>query len=214
LYGYNFTERVRKVLTLARDEAHARNHEYVGTEHILLGIVDEGGGVAVDALQNLRVDLSQIRVEMDKVVLSGKKNEPPRDDLPYTSRAKKVLELAMVEARDLNHNHVGTEHVMLGLIREEKGIAAQILNHLGVTLDSARQEVLRLMGAPPADGLTYAGSAVASLQSDSSAAPASLASGVTVDLRFANGAMIRRSFSEVADAITFLNGHAKKDPPG
>ncbi|MEP7382449.1 MAG: ATP-dependent Clp protease ATP-binding subunit [Gemmatimonadota bacterium] len=149
--GYNFTERVRKVLQMAREEAQRLHHEYVGTEHILLGLIREGEGVAAAVLQNLNVDLDEIQQKIEETVKKGKAAQTTGPDLPYTSRAKKVLELAMSEARELNHSYVGTEHLLLGLLREEKGIAAQVLSDAGVNLDAARAETLRLLGTemPP-----------------------------------------------------------------
>jgi ATP-dependent Clp protease ATP-binding subunit ClpC len=144
--GYNFTERVRKVLAMAREEAARLHHEYVGTEHILLGLIREGEGVAAAVLQNLNVDLDEIQQKIEETVKKGKAAQATGPDLPYTSRAKKVLELAMAEARELNHSYVGTEHLLLGLLREEKGIAAQVLTDTGVNLDAARAETLRLLG--------------------------------------------------------------------
>ena len=151
--GYNFTERVRKVLAMAREEAARLHHEYVGTEHILLGLIREGEGVAAAVLQNLSVDLEEIQQKIEDTVKKGKAAAATGPDLPYTSRAKKVLELAMSEARDLTHNYVGTEHLLLGLLREEKGIAAQVLTDAGINLDAARAETLRLLGTdmPPAN---------------------------------------------------------------
>src|SRR5690242_12052596 len=153
--GYNFTERVRKVLAMAREEAARLHHEYVGTEHILLGLIREGEGVAAAVLQNLSVDLDEIQQKIEETVKKGKAAQTTGPDLPYTSRAKKVLELAMSEARELNHSYVGTEHLLLGLLREEKGIAAQVLTDTGVNLDAARAETLRLLGTEmPAGGAT------------------------------------------------------------
>jgi ATP-dependent Clp protease ATP-binding subunit ClpC len=146
--GYNFTERVRKVLAMAREEAQRLHHEYVGTEHILLGLIREGEGVAAAALQNLQVDLDEIQQKIEEQVKKGRPAETSGPDLPYTSRAKKVLELAMSEARELDHSYVGTEHLLLGLMREEKGIAAQTLFALGMRLATVRAEVLRLLGNP------------------------------------------------------------------
>jgi ATP-dependent Clp protease ATP-binding subunit ClpC len=145
--GYNFTDRVRKVLQIAREEAARLHHEYVGTEHILLGLIREGEGVAAAVLTNLNVDLDEIQQRIEETVKKGKAPAPEGPDLPYTSRAKKVLELAMSEARELNHSYVGTEHLLLGLLREEKGIAAQVLTDSGVTLEQARAETLRLLGS-------------------------------------------------------------------
>ena len=151
--GYNFTDRVRKVLQMAREEAARLHHEYVGTEHILLGLIREGEGVAAAVLQNLNVDLEEVQQKIEETVKRGKAAAATGPDLPYTSRAKKVLELAMTEARELNHSYVGTEHLLLGLLREEKGIAAQVLNDAGVTLEQSRAETLRLLGSDlPAPG--------------------------------------------------------------
>ncbi len=145
--GYNFTDRVRKVLQMAREEAARLHHEYVGTEHILLGLIREGEGVAAAVLQNLNVDLEEIQQKIEETVKKGKAAAAAGPDLPYTSRAKKVLELAMTEARELNHSYVGTEHLLLGLLREEKGIAAQVLTDAGVNLEQSRAETLRLLGS-------------------------------------------------------------------
>jgi ATP-dependent Clp protease ATP-binding subunit ClpC len=145
--GYNFTDRVRKVLQMAREEAARLHHEYVGTEHILLGLIREGEGVAAAVLTNLSVDLEDIQQKIEETVKKGKAQAAAGPDLPYTSRAKKVLELAMSEARELNHSYVGTEHLLLGLLREEKGIAAQVLTDAGVNLEQARAETLRLLGS-------------------------------------------------------------------
>src|SRR3712207_2005708 len=144
--GYNFTERVRKVLAMAREETVPLRHEYVGTEHILLALTREGEGVVAAVLQNLGVSLDALRQAVEATVKKGKAATATGPDLPYTSRAKKVLELAMSEARELNHSYVGTEHLLLGLLREEKGIAAQVLTDAGVNLDAARAETLRLLG--------------------------------------------------------------------
>src|SRR5438067_502695 len=150
--GYNFTERVRKVLTMAREEAARLHHEYVGTEHILLGLIREGEGVAATVLQNLNVELEEIQQKIEETVKKGKAGQATGPDLPYTSRAKKVLELAMSEARELGHSYVGTEHLLLGLLREEKGIAAQVLTDAGVNLDAARAETLRILGTEMPQG--------------------------------------------------------------
>jgi len=150
--GYNFTDRVRKVLQMAREEAARLHHEYVGTEHILLGLIREGEGVAAAVLTNLNVDLDEIQQKIEETVKKGKAPTAAGPDLPYTSRAKKVLELAMSEARELNHSYVGTEHLLLGLLREEKGIAAQVLTDAGVNLEQARAETLRLLGSDVPSG--------------------------------------------------------------
>jgi ATP-dependent Clp protease ATP-binding subunit ClpA len=147
--GYNFTERVRKMLAMAREEAIALHHEYVGTEHILLGLIREGEGVASAVLVNLGIDAGQLGDRIKSVVRSGPSDKQVGPDLPYTSRAKKVLELSMGEARLLKHSYVGTEHLLLGLLAEQKGIAAQLLNDAGLTTEKAREETLRLLGTNP-----------------------------------------------------------------
>ena len=168
--GYNFTERVRKVLAMAREEAARLHHEYVGTEHILLGLIREGEGVAAAVLQNLSVDLDEIQQKIEETVKKGKAAAATGPDLPYTSRAKKVLELAMSEARELNHSYVGTEHLLLGLLREEKGIAAQVLTDAGINLDEARKETLRLLGTEMPQGGAATAGATASAGGPPSAA--------------------------------------------
>jgi ATP-dependent Clp protease ATP-binding subunit ClpA len=144
--GYNFTERVRKVLAMAREEAARLHHEYVGTEHILLGLIREGEGVAAAVLQNLSVDLDDIQQKIEETVKKGKAAQTTGPDLPYTSRAKKVLELAMSEARELSHSYVGTEHLLLGLLREQEGIGGRVLDSLGVALEDVRDQVRNLVG--------------------------------------------------------------------
>ena len=140
-----FTDRARKVMQLANQEAQRFNHEYIGTEHILLGLVKEGSGVAANVLKNLDVDLRKIRLEVEKIVQSGP-DLVTIGKLPQTPRAKKVIEYAMEEARNLNHNYVGTEHLLLGLLREQEGVAAQVLMNLGLKLEDVREEVLNLLG--------------------------------------------------------------------
>ncbi len=140
-----FTDRARKVMQLGNQEAQRFNHEYVGTEHVLLGLVKEGSGVAANVLKNLDVDLRKIRVEVEKIVQSGP-DMVTMGKLPQTPRAKKVLEYAIEEARNLNHNYVGTEHLLLGLLREQEGVAAQVLMNLGLKLEEVREEVLNLLG--------------------------------------------------------------------
>jgi ATP-dependent Clp protease ATP-binding subunit ClpC len=140
-----FTDRARKVMQLANQEAQRFNHEYIGTEHILLGLVKEGSGVAANVLKNLDVDLRKIRLEVEKLVQSGPEMVT-MGKLPQTPRAKKVIEYSMEEARNLNHNYVGTEHILLGLLREQEGVAAQVLMNLGLKLEEVREEVLNLLG--------------------------------------------------------------------
>jgi ATP-dependent Clp protease ATP-binding subunit ClpC len=141
-----FTDRARKVMALANQEAQRFNHEYIGTEHILLGLVKEGSGVGANVLKNLGVDLRKVRLEVEKLVKSGPEMVT-MGKLPQTPRAKRVIEYAIEEARNLNHNYVGTEHLLLGLLREQDGVAAQVLMNLGLKLEDVREEVLNLLGA-------------------------------------------------------------------
>jgi len=141
-----FTDRARKVMALANQEAQRFNHEYIGTEHILLGLVKEGSGVGANVLKTLDVDLRKVRLEVEKLVKSGP-DMISMGKLPQTPRAKKVIEYAIEEARNLNHNYVGTEHLLLGLIREHDGVAAQVLRNLGLKLEEVREEVLNILGA-------------------------------------------------------------------
>ena len=140
------TDRARKVMALANQEAQRFNHEYIGTEHILLGLVKEGSGVGANVLKHLEIDLRKVRLEVEKLVKSGPEMVT-MGKLPQTPRAKKVIEYAIEEARSLNHNYVGTEHLLLGLLREQDGVAAQVLMNLGLKLEDVREEVLNLLGA-------------------------------------------------------------------
>src|ERR1700726_1047972 len=140
-----FSDRAHKVLQLANQEAQRFNHEHIGTEHILLGLVKEGSGVAASALKNLNIDLRKIRLEVEKIVQAGP-DMVTMGKLPQTPRAKKVIEYSIEEARNLNHNYVGTEHLLLGLLREQEGVAAKVLMNLGLKLEDVREEVLNLLG--------------------------------------------------------------------
>jgi ATP-dependent Clp protease ATP-binding subunit ClpC len=145
-----FTDRAKKVMNLARQEAQRFNHEYLGTEHVLLGLVQEGSGVAANVLRNMQIDLAKIRTEVEKLVKTGP-SMVTMGQLPFTPRAKKVLELSMEEAGNLGHNYIGTEHLLLGLIKENEGIAAKVLTNLGVKLEDVREEVLEFLGAEPGE---------------------------------------------------------------
>ncbi|MBN3040952.1 MAG: ATP-dependent Clp protease ATP-binding subunit [Candidatus Omnitrophica bacterium] len=148
-----FTERARKVLVLAKEEARRFNHDYIGTEHILLGLIREGEGVACAVLQNSGVDLERLRIEIEKLISSGSVGSV-LGDIPFTPRAKKALELSAEEARNLGHNYIGTEHILLGLLREEEGIASQVLFSMGVDLKRVKDEIGALLGGstPSAPG--------------------------------------------------------------
>jgi ATP-dependent Clp protease ATP-binding subunit ClpA len=139
-----FTDRARKVMQLASQEAQRFNHEYIGTEHILLGLVKEGSGLAVRVLRNLDVDIRKIRLEVEKIVKGGPGMVTP-DRLPLTPPAKKVIEFAIEESQNHNHNYVGTEHLLLGLLRVNEGVASQVLQSMSfqLELDAARKEVLQ-----------------------------------------------------------------------
>ncbi len=143
-----FTERVRKVIYLAREEAARLQHDYIGTEHLLLGVIREGEGIAATVLNNLGLDLDRIRQEVENMV-SPSGGTMTIGEIPFTPRAKRVLELAVEEARALGHNYVGTEHLLLGLIREGEGVAAKVLLELGVDRKRVREETLKLLGGSP-----------------------------------------------------------------
>ena len=141
-----FTDRARRVVVLAQEEARFLNHNYIGTEHILLGLLNEGEGIAAQALESLDIDLASVRDEVVKII--GQGQQSPSGHIPFTPRAKKVLELSLREALQLGHNYIGTEHILLGLIREGEGVAAQVLQQLGAELQKVRQTVIQLLSGP------------------------------------------------------------------
>ncbi len=141
-----FTERARKVIILAKEEARRFNHDYIGTEHILLGLIREGEGVAATVLEKMGVSLENIRLEIEKLVQAGPTTQII-GDIPFTPRAKKALELAAEEARSLGHNYIGTEHLLLGLLREEEGVASQVLLNSGLDLNTVRNKVMEVLGS-------------------------------------------------------------------
>jgi ATP-dependent Clp protease ATP-binding subunit ClpA len=145
----HFTDRARKVMQLANRVARRFNHEYVGTEHILLGLVEEGSGVAANVLNNLDVKLCKVQFEVERIVQAGP-DRPTLGKLPHTPRATKAIEYAIAEARNLKHDYVGTEHLLLGLLREQEGVAAQVLMNLGLRLEDVWAEIGTLLGAYPA----------------------------------------------------------------
>ena len=148
-----FTDRARRVVVLAQEEARMLNHNYIGTEHILLGLIHEGEGVAAKALESLGIALEGVRQQVEEII--GQGQQAPSGHIPFTPRAKKVLELSLREALQLGHNYIGTEHILLGLIREGEGVAAQVLVKLGADLNRVRQQVLQLLsgyqGKEPAE---------------------------------------------------------------
>jgi hypothetical protein len=143
-----FTDRARKVMRLANKEAQRFNHEYIGTEHILLGLVKEGSGVAANVLKNLGIDLRQVRREVEKVVLSGPPFMICNGKRPQTPMVRRSIEYSIDEARSLLHNYVGTEHLLLGLLRQRDGVAGEVLTDLGLKLENVREEVVRLLEHP------------------------------------------------------------------
>ena len=138
-----FTDRARRVLVLAQEEARMLNHNYIGTEHILLGLIHEGEGVAAKGLTELGISLDAVRQQVEEII--GEGQQAPSGHIPFTPRSKKVLELSLREALQLNHNYIGTEHILLGLIREGEGVAAQVLVRLGADLNRVRQQVIQLL---------------------------------------------------------------------
>jgi len=138
-----FTDRARRVVVLAQEEARMLNHNYIGTEHILLGLIHEGEGVAAKALESLGISLDAVREQVQEII--GQGQQSPTGHIPFTPRAKKVLELSLREGLQLGHNYIGTEHILLGLIREGEGVAAQVLVKLGADLNRVRQQVIQLL---------------------------------------------------------------------
>jgi ATP-dependent Clp protease ATP-binding subunit ClpA len=194
--GYHFTQNVRTMLAYAREEAARLHHEYVGTEHMLLGLLKRTQGVGYSVLEALSVDFDGLKELIERTVKQGRAAEPGGPDLPYTSRAKKVLELAMDEARHLGHSYVGSEHLLLGLIREEKGIAAQVLARAGVTLDTVRAGVVDFLSerAPEQEGVT----------SERRTPARETPSLVIVEVRYERSWTRRREFRTVEEARAFL----------
>jgi len=151
-----FTDRARRVVVLAQEEARVLNHNYIGTEHILLGLLREGEGVAAKALESLGISLDAVRQQVEEII--GQGQQAPSGHIPFTPRAKKVLELADRETRALGHPYVGTEHILLGLIREGDGVAAQVLVNLGADLNRVRQQVIQLLRGDQGTDVAGAGS--------------------------------------------------------
>jgi ATP-dependent Clp protease ATP-binding subunit ClpA len=162
-----FTNRARRVIVLAQEEARILSHNYIGTEHLLLGLVHEGEGVAAKALESLGISLEAVRQQVEQII--GRGQQAPSGHIPFTPRAKKVLELSLREALQLGHNYIGTEHILLGLIREGEGVAAQVLVRLGADLSAVRRRVVGLApggqgeaGREPADVTAEAMARIAS----------------------------------------------------
>src|ERR671931_1241281 len=138
-----FTDRARRVVVLAQEESRMLNHDYIGTEHILLGLIHEGEGIAAQAIESLEISLGAVRREIEDVI--GQGQAAATGHIPFTPRAKKVLELSLREALQLGHSYIGTEHILLGLVREGEGVAARLLQKLGADLNRVRQQVIQLL---------------------------------------------------------------------
>ncbi|MET0881952.1 MAG: Clp protease N-terminal domain-containing protein, partial [Acidimicrobiales bacterium] len=167
-----FTDRARRVVVLAQEEARLLNHNYIGTEHILLGLIHEGEGVAAKALESLGISLEAVRSQVEEII--GQGGSSPSGHIPFTPRAKKVLELSLREALQLGHNYIGTEHILLGLIREGEGVAAQVLVKLGADLSRVRQQVIQLLSGYSGSGQGEKAGATAGQGSEQGAQSGSL----------------------------------------
>jgi ATP-dependent Clp protease ATP-binding subunit ClpC len=159
-----FTKRARRVVVLAQEEARMLDHNYIGTEHLLLGLIHEGEGVAARALESLGISLQVLRQQVEEII--GRGQEAPSGHIPFTPRAKKVLELSLREAKQLGHDYIGTEHILLGLIREGSGVAAQVLVKLGADLNRVRQQVIQLLQDYQAEDVTGEGSGLDQLRAE------------------------------------------------
>src|SRR5437870_3160636 len=144
-----FTDRARRVVVLAQEEARMLNHNYIGTEHLLLGLIHEGEGVAAKALESMGISLEAVRQQVEEII--GQGQAAPTGHIPFTPRAKKVLELSLREGLQLGHNYIGTEHILLGIVREGEGVAAVVLQDLGVTLEAVRREIIGLLSGRSAE---------------------------------------------------------------
>jgi hypothetical protein len=166
-----FTDRARRVVVLAQEEARMLNHNYIGTEHLLLGLVHEGDGIAAMSLESLGISLGAVRSQVEEII--GRGQSAPTGHIPFTPRAKKVLELSLREALQLGHNYIGTEHILLGVIREGEGVGAQVLQKLGADLHSVRMQVIAILqgheakGGEPKPGRARSGSGLVGERSES-----------------------------------------------
>jgi ATP-dependent Clp protease ATP-binding subunit ClpA len=160
-----FTERARRVVVLAQQEARMLDHNYIGTEHLLLGLIHEGQGVAAKALESLGISLEAVRQQVEEII--GRGQQVPSGHIPFTPRAKKVLELSLREALQLGHEYIGTEHILLGLLREGDGVAAQVLVRLGADMNRVRQQVIQLVHGHPGEEPVSARTAVLELDTRS-----------------------------------------------
>ncbi len=207
-----FTDRARRVVVLAQEEARMLNHNYIGTEHILLGLIHEGEGVAAKALESLGISLEAVRQQVQEII--GQGQQAPSGHIPFTPRAKKVLELSLRESLQLGHNYIGTEHILLGLIREGEGVAAQVLVKLGADLNRVRQQVIRLLhgkqgrGAPEPGDLRVE---IRTIESRLLAVEQRVGTGPDVTDIDAQVAQIRRDKETAIDAQNFERASVLRD---
>jgi ATP-dependent Clp protease ATP-binding subunit ClpA len=219
-----FTDRARRVVVLAQQEARMLSHDYIGTEHILLGLIHEGDGVAVKALQTLGISLEAVRQQVQEII--GRGQQAPSRHIPFTPRAKKVMELSLREAQQLGHNYIGTEHILLGLIREGEGVAAQVLVRLGADLNRVRQQVIQLLhgyqGKEPISGAAPGGLRRGRVPSDVAARVDALESRVSaMEQRLGSGpdtgdldeqiAQVRRDKESAIDSEDFEQAGSLRD---
>ncbi|HEY1951361.1 MAG TPA: Clp protease N-terminal domain-containing protein [Gemmatimonadaceae bacterium] len=203
LAGYDFTTRVRGALIKARDEAHRRHHDYVGTEHLLFGLLAEDDALVMDVLENLGARASQIEAALDGMVRNGEISSHPRiQDLPYTPRARVVLDQAIATAHEFGDGYVGTQHLLLGLIRERTGLAAQALTASGMTEPMLRREIVRLLQG---EGVAAALDIGASDQRRETQVPLSIA----VEVRYEDGTLAKKIFTSPDEAIGFLRDKSR-----
>ena len=197
-----FTDRARRVVVLAQEEARMLNHNYIGTEHILLGLIHEGEGVAAKALESLGISLEAVRQQVEEII--GQGQQAPSGHIPFTPRAKKVLELSLREALQLGHNYIGTEHILLGLIREGEGVAAQVLVRLGADLNRVRQQVIQLLPGYEGEAQASRGwSGASALESRLAAIEQRVGTGPsTADLEM-QIAQVRRDKESAIDSMEF-----------
>ena len=204
LSGYDFTNRVRGALIKAREEAHRRHHEYVGTEHLLLGLLEEDDALVMDVLDNLGVPSYGVQAAVERVVQNGQPNARDRmPDLPYTSRARVVLDQAIAVAHEFGDGYVGTQHLLLGLIRERQGIAAQALASVGLTEASLRREIVRLLQG---EGVAAAMDVDGTYRRDETQIPLSIA----VEVRYIDGTLAKKIFTTPTEAIGFLRDKSRE----
>jgi ATP-dependent Clp protease ATP-binding subunit ClpA len=204
LPGYDFTQRVRGALIKAREEAHRRHHEYVGTEHLLLGLLAEDDALVMDVLENLGARPYEIQTAVEHMIQNGEPSLKARlPDLPYTPRARVVLDQAIAVAHEFGDGYVGTQHLLLGLIRENQGIAAQALASAGLTEPTLRREIVRLLQG---EGVAAALDIDMSDRPDETQVPLSIA----VEVRYEDGTLAKKIFTSPTEAIGFLQDKARE----